>query len=81
MSFVINPNKSVPQTVNLWLTGLCNVGSCSNEAIATVVANVTHGCSEDFSKANIDILSIQDKVTNIAQKVYPTVRKVGCLKE
>lgn len=81
LTFIINPDKSVPQTVNTWLTGLCGVESCTNQDIATVVANVTQGCSEDFSKANVDSMGLQSTIINIAQQTYPTIRKVACLKE
>ncbi|KAF9447198.1 hypothetical protein P691DRAFT_760996 [Macrolepiota fuliginosa MF-IS2] len=81
LTFVINPNASIPQTANTWLTGLCGTESCTNENIASIVTSVAQGCSEDFSKVNVDIKSLQGAITNIAQEAYPTIREVACLQD
>ncbi|KAF7782664.1 hypothetical protein Agabi119p4_2040 [Agaricus bisporus var. burnettii] len=82
LTYIVDSDKSVPQTINVWLTGLCgNNNTCSNDNIANVVGQVVQGCQEDFAAKNIDIASLQGKITDIAQAVYPTVRKAVCLKD
>jgi hypothetical protein len=70
-------DASVIEPVNNWLNGLCSRDACTNANIAAIVANVTSGCSQDLQTTPADTADI----TAYAQKVYPTVRKVVCLKD
>ncbi|KAJ7188111.1 hypothetical protein C8R46DRAFT_1023578 [Mycena filopes] len=75
LSFFVGNAQSVPDTVNNWLNGLCAVGTCSNDTLAAVVANVTMGCAADLGSG------VGSTVTEIVQEVYPTVRSIMCLKD
>jgi len=75
LSFFVGDAQSVPDTVNNWLTGLCSTGSCSNDTLAAVVANVTAGCGSDLGAG------IPQTITQIVQEVYPTARSIMCLKD
>lgn len=81
LSYIINPDKSIPQTANIWLTGLCDTGSCTDSNIANVVANVTQGCAKDFSNLGIETANLQNQITSSVQQAYPTIRQVACLQE
>jgi len=71
-------NQSVPDTINNWLSGLCSTGSCSNDTLAAIVANVTTGCASDISGVGAGVPAT---LTQVVQEVYPTVRSVVCLKD
>ncbi|KAJ3514330.1 hypothetical protein NLJ89_g2433 [Agrocybe chaxingu] len=60
--------------------GLCGSPACSNETLASVVQNVTAGCSTELSGIGFTSDSTP-QVTSIVQQYYPTVRKVVCLKD
>ncbi|KAF9012438.1 hypothetical protein BDQ17DRAFT_702637 [Cyathus striatus] len=81
LSLAIGAEKSIPVTVNNWLTGLCSSGTCSNGSLAAIVANVTNGCAQDLSSLGIDTSSLGGQMTDIVQQVYPTARRVLCLKD
>jgi hypothetical protein len=80
LSFFVGNQQSVPATVDNWLTGLCAAGACPDETIASVITNVTTGCSEDLASFGVST-DIAQQIIPIAQQVYPTARKVVCLKE
>jgi len=77
LSFFVGTQKSVPETVDAWLSGLCSTGFCSNDTLATVVTNITTGCQSDFGAAG----GVPETVTQIVQEVYPTARSIMCLKD
>jgi hypothetical protein len=82
LTYAVDQDKSIPRTIDVWLTGLCsNNNTCPNENIANVIDQIVQGCQQDFAAVDIDIASLQGKITSIAQMVYPTVRKAVCLKE
>jgi hypothetical protein len=56
---------------------MCSKSACSNQTLATLVTNVTSGCSTDLSSLGLDV---QD-VTTTVQQFYPTVRQILCLQE
>ena len=76
-----NDTISVPNIIDAWLSKLCTSGSCTDDNIAKVATNLTSGCSQDLGALGIDVLSVQGKVVEIAQKVYPPVREIACLRE
>ncbi|KAK0241734.1 hypothetical protein EDD85DRAFT_413231 [Armillaria nabsnona] len=49
LSFVVGTDKSIPDTINNWLSGLCSQGSCSDESIEAMVTNVTTGCTQELA--------------------------------
>ncbi|TFK44824.1 hypothetical protein BDQ12DRAFT_717973 [Crucibulum laeve] len=81
LSFFVGTDKSIPDTIDNWLSGLCASGSCSSESLTAVVTNVTQGCTQDLSNAGVNISSLQSTITDIVQQAYPTARKVVCLKD
>ena len=61
--------------------GLCSTAPCSNQTIAAVATNITSGCSSDITAATgSDSFSVP-RLIQIVQTVYPTERKVVCLKK
>lgn len=76
-------NQDVPVTIGNWLNGFCASGECSSESITKIVANVTTGCVEDITAIGISATQteITGVVDSIAQRVFPTARKVACLKD
>ncbi|KAF8274393.1 hypothetical protein EI94DRAFT_681244 [Lactarius quietus] len=63
-----------------WLTGLCSKDPCTNQTLATLVANITQGCSSDLSSLGIND-SDPSSITASVQQYYPVVRQVACLKD
>ncbi|KAI0356253.1 hypothetical protein OH77DRAFT_1423864 [Trametes cingulata] len=71
-------NSSVVPTINSWLTGMCSRPACTNDTLASVVQQVTSGCSAELGSlglANVDA----GELTTLVQTAYPTVRQVACL--
>lgn len=65
---------------NNWLSGLCSVGSCSNQTIAEIVTNVTSGCSSELNTFGIGTGNVQEEITFV-QQLYPVARQISCLKD
>jgi len=80
LSYAVSSQKSIPDTIDQWLTGLCASGSCSNDSLAQVVTNVTTGCNAELAQVGIST-DANDSIINIVQQAYPTARKVVCLKD
>jgi hypothetical protein len=78
LQFFVTDQQPVPTTVNNWLTGLCALGTCSNDTLAAVVANVTAGCSSDIGSTGA---SVPATLTSLVQQFYPTARQIACLKD
>ncbi|KAG7446223.1 uncharacterized protein BT62DRAFT_931679, partial [Guyanagaster necrorhizus] len=78
LSFIVGTEKSIPDTINNWLSGLCSQGSCTDESIKVMVTNVTTGCSEELASVGAP-LDVQDIVLNAVQQTYPTARNIACL--
>jgi len=59
------------------LKGLCALGPCSNDDIASIVTNVTTGCAQDLQSflGNAQ----PGALTPLIQQIYPTARKAVCL--
>ncbi|KAK1224587.1 hypothetical protein PQX77_012482 [Marasmius sp. AFHP31] len=76
-----NATISVPNIVDTWLSSLCTTGSCTDENIAKIATNLTNGCGDDLSALGIDVISVQDKIVDIAQEMYPPVREIACLRD
>jgi hypothetical protein len=70
-------NTSVVEPVNNWLNGLCSRDACTNANIAAIVAGVISGCSQDFQTTP----AATPQITAYVQGIYPTARKVVCLKD
>jgi hypothetical protein len=70
-----NSNTSIVAPLNTWLGYMCNASPCSNATIAAVVTNLTTGCSTDFN------ISSDPTLITTVQSLYPTIRKILCLKE
>ncbi|KAI0287162.1 hypothetical protein BC826DRAFT_71331 [Russula brevipes] len=73
--FLNGSADTVVPSINTWLTGMCSQTACSNQTLATLVTNVTNGCSSDLSPLGLDV---QDVTTSV-QRFYPTVRQILCL--
>jgi len=71
-----NPSASIVGPVNTWLGNMCNATACSNTTIAAVVTNLTAGCSAEFNISSSD----PNLIPNV-QSLYPTIRKILCLKD
>jgi len=69
-------NTSLVQPFNNWLGSMCGAPACSNATIAAVVTNLTSGCSTEL-KVSSDPAPLIPTV----QSLYPTVRKILCLKQ
>lgn len=80
LSFVVGTERSVPNTIDKWLTGLCAQGTCSDESLTAMATNLTTGCSEDLINAGVT-QDISGSVVDIVKQVYPTARQAACLKE
>ncbi|KAI0297173.1 hypothetical protein BC826DRAFT_1184796 [Russula brevipes] len=73
--FLSGSADTLVPSINTWLTGMCSQSACSNQTLATLVTNVTNGCSSDLSSLGLDV---QDVTTSV-QRFYPTVRQILCL--
>ncbi|KJA28997.1 hypothetical protein HYPSUDRAFT_33483 [Hypholoma sublateritium FD-334 SS-4] len=81
ISIAISGNVDVPAIANTWLSGLCSVGTCSNASLASIVNNVTAGCSQDVQ--NFFNIDVSDPATYLpfVEQYYPTLRQIACLKD
>ena len=77
--FLQGSSGSVVTPVDTWLKGLCALGACSNDDIASIVTNVTTGCASDLQPILGD--AQPGSLTPVIQEIYPTVRKGVCLSE
>jgi len=75
--FLQGGSNSVVTPVDTWLKGLCALGPCSNDDIASIVTNVTTGCASDLQPILGD--AQPGSLTPLVQEIYPTVRKGVCL--
>jgi hypothetical protein len=78
--FLAGSNTSLIGPFQSWLTGLCSQGSCTNQTLATIVANITQGCSSDLSSLGINNADVSS-ITASVQEYYPVVRQIACLKD
>ncbi|KAI9463524.1 hypothetical protein BJY52DRAFT_1252039 [Lactarius psammicola] len=78
--FLAGSNTSLIGPFQSWLTGLCSTDPCTNQTLATLVANVTQGCSSDLSSLGISNSNVSS-ITASVQEYYPVVRQVACLKD
>lgn len=82
LSAVLGSNSgSITNTVNTWLTGICSAGSCTNDSIASVVTDVTSGCSTELASLGISVSNVQSDVISAVQAAYPTVREIACTQD
>lgn len=77
--FLQGSSNSIVTPVDTWLKGLCALGPCSNDDIASIVTNVTTGCASDLQPVLGD--AQPGALTPLVQQIYPTVRKAVCLVE
>ncbi|KAL0575060.1 hypothetical protein V5O48_006905 [Marasmius crinis-equi] len=75
-----NTSTSIVQPINNWLGSVCNASPCSNSTLDFIVNTATDGCSTELSVLGYDS-SQKNQVMDIVKQVYPTVRKVVCLKD
>ncbi|KAK0212785.1 hypothetical protein DFS33DRAFT_1392211 [Desarmillaria ectypa] len=78
LSFVVGTQRSIPDTINNWLSGLCSQGSCTDKSIEAMVTNVTTGCSQELASVGAP-LNVKDIVLNAVKQTYPTARNIACL--
>ncbi|KAI9437738.1 hypothetical protein H4582DRAFT_297466 [Lactarius indigo] len=78
--FFAGSNTSLIGPFQSWLTGLCSKDPCTNQTLATLVANITQGCSSDLSSLSINNSNISS-ITASVQEYYPVVRQIACLKD
>jgi hypothetical protein len=82
MSFVLFPDNPPKETINNWLTGMCNVGMCSDTALENIVNTVMKDCGNDLADLNINLSNTDvQQVMDAVKQGYPTVRKIMCLKD
>ncbi|KAG6884149.1 hypothetical protein C0993_000926, partial [Termitomyces sp. T159_Od127] len=79
LPIVTNPNASVVDPVNQWLTQVCAASPCSNATLASIVSGLTSGCGTELQTFGFSA-SDNDAITSAVQEFYPTVRKAICLK-
>ncbi|KAG6888123.1 hypothetical protein C0992_009568 [Termitomyces sp. T32_za158] len=75
-----NPNASIVDPVDQWLTQVCAAPACSNATLASIVSGVTSGCSAELQALGVSS-SDNGPVTSLVQRFYPTVRKAVCYKD
>ncbi|ESK97039.1 hypothetical protein Moror_6396 [Moniliophthora roreri MCA 2997] len=73
-------NSSIVEPIDAWLNSVCAVAPCNNETISAIVTNVTAGCTRELSLFGYDS-SQNAAIIATVQQVYPTARKVVCLKD
>jgi hypothetical protein len=73
-------NSSIVEPVNSWLTSLCSASPCSNSTLEFIVNTATDGCATELSLIGYDS-SQKSQITDLVKQIYPTARKVVCLKE
>jgi len=73
-------SSSLIGPVNNWFTGLCQEPLCTNDTLATLVSNVTSGCSTELQALGAGNLNNQE-ITAAVQQAYPTVRQLVCLSD
>ncbi|KAH9176447.1 hypothetical protein EDB89DRAFT_1941534 [Lactarius sanguifluus] len=78
--FFAGSNTSLIGPFQSWLTGLCSEDPCTNQTLATLVANITQGCSSDLSSLGINNSNVSS-ITASVQEYYPVVRQIACLKD
>jgi len=78
ISIAVSGNIDVPAIANTWLSGLCSLGTCSNASLASIVNNVTAGCSQDIQ--NFFNIDVSDSATFLpfVEQYYPTLRQIAC---
>jgi len=76
--FVGSGNTSIVDPINTWLTNICAAAPCSNATLSAVVTTVASGCSTDLPSLGSGSTAT---VIQSVQQMYPTVRKVVCLKD
>ncbi|KAK7053407.1 hypothetical protein VNI00_004033 [Paramarasmius palmivorus] len=78
--FTSDGNTSVVEPINDWLNSVCSVAPCNNQTISAIVTNVTAGCGTELSLFGYDSSQNAAIIAEI-QSIYPTARKVVCLKD
>lgn len=78
--FTNDGNSSVIEPINNWLNSVCSVAPCDNQTISAIVTNVTAGCGTELSLFGYDSSQNAAIIAEI-QSIYPTARKVVCLKD
>jgi hypothetical protein len=81
VSLFLNSNTtSIVGPINTWAAGMCALPPCTNATLAAVVANVTSGCSAEFSAFGLTS-SDESSATQVVQEAYPAFRQVICLQD
>jgi len=78
--FLSDSNTSLVGPFQTWLTGLCSKDPCTNQTLATLVTNITQGCSSDLSSLGINNANVTS-ITASVQEFYPVVRQIACLQD
>ena len=63
-------------TIDAWLTSMCAAAPCNPETFSSVVGYITAGCSKDG-----DIPKMLLNILQSTQYIYPTARRLLCLKK
>jgi hypothetical protein len=69
-------NTSFIQSFDHWVNAMCTASPCSDATLSAVVKNVTVGCGKDSSVSSALLENLAS-----AQFIYPTARKIVCLKD
>jgi len=78
--FLADPSTSLIGPIQTWLTGLCSEGPCTNQALATLVADIFQGCSSDLSSLGITSTDVTSFTASV-EEFYPVVRQIACLED
>jgi hypothetical protein len=68
-------------TLKTWSEGMCASGWCSNQTLTDVAKNLTSGCAEDMGALTAATAVYLNLGLSHMLEVYPTARKIACLKE
>ncbi|KAJ7581326.1 hypothetical protein C8J56DRAFT_1168830 [Mycena floridula] len=86
MNFALAANTTQPSfadimsMMNTWLNGICTTGACTDDNLATVFNKISSGCNQDTTSNGVSTTDVASAVQQVTQ-VYPTVRKVMCLRD
>ncbi|KAJ6595640.1 hypothetical protein DFH09DRAFT_1135187 [Mycena vulgaris] len=78
---VLAVTTSIPQTIQAvedWLNSMCAVGTCSDDTIAQVAAQLSAGCGSVFGE--LVLVTPAADLTTFLKSSYPAIRQSMCLK-
>lgn len=76
----LDANSSIIDPLNSWDQGMCQASPCTNDTLATVVSDLTSGCSSELSQLGAGSIS-NSQLTSLVQELYPSVREALCAQD